>query len=254
MFRVIWGRPGDQPRLMRFEVVVFCLVSAPYLSMWCLKETAKKVSNNYPIASEVIDKMIYIEDNHIAQDTPEETIQTTLEILKILKSGGFYGHKIASSHPEILSEIEPERIAQPRGEISVLGLKFLLECHDKWPKQPRPTEVSGNKSKTNGSYLAIYLNQIRAMASESHKAIVYKAQNLSAYPNKDKEPIQSLNVSREESEWAEVLLIKFEQETRLVNEIKILRDNCSESAKLKLVPGSPLMSLPVFLRQRIISH
>ncbi|CAB4066338.1 unnamed protein product [Lepeophtheirus salmonis] len=28
---------------------------------------------------------------------------------------------------------------------------FLLECRDKWSKQPRPTEVSDNKSKTNKS-------------------------------------------------------------------------------------------------------
>ncbi|CAB4064741.1 unnamed protein product [Lepeophtheirus salmonis] len=61
-----------------------------------------------------------------------------------------------------------------------------------------------------------------------------------------KEPIQSLNVSREESEWAEALLITLEQETRLVNEIKIVKDNCSESAKREIVPGSPLRNLPVF--------
>ncbi|CAB4064831.1 unnamed protein product [Lepeophtheirus salmonis] len=55
MFHFILGRPGDQPRLRRFKVVVFGLVPALYISMWCLKETAKKVSKKYPIASEVID-------------------------------------------------------------------------------------------------------------------------------------------------------------------------------------------------------
>ncbi|CAB4054179.1 unnamed protein product [Lepeophtheirus salmonis] len=70
--------------------------------------------SKYPIASEVIDKMTYMDDIHIAQDTLEKTIQTTLEILKILESGGFYGHKIEFLHPEIPSEIEQVRIALSR--------------------------------------------------------------------------------------------------------------------------------------------
>ncbi|CAB4059897.1 unnamed protein product [Lepeophtheirus salmonis] len=67
------------------------------------QEGIKKKSQ---VASEVIDKRTYMDDVHIAQDTPEETIQTTLQILKILENGGFHVLMIKSSHPEFLSEIE----------------------------------------------------------------------------------------------------------------------------------------------------
>ncbi|CAB4064937.1 unnamed protein product [Lepeophtheirus salmonis] len=43
----------------------------------------------------------------------------------------FYGHKIAFSHPEILSQFEQERMALPRKEISILGLK-LDTCTDEF--------------------------------------------------------------------------------------------------------------------------
>ncbi|CAB4054109.1 unnamed protein product [Lepeophtheirus salmonis] len=220
------------------------------------------------------------------ENTPEETIQTTLEILKILENVGFYGHKIASSQPEILSEIEPERIAPPRasqvfdthGYVTQCRMQFKLIVPLLWEDKIKWDEKLQSKVKAAKEAIMFFtkwieqiplMNDLRFQRynegsikvldvfgdASKHEDILTiaraelvaltKTVTMANYIQNALKP-WSIPITQEESERAEFLLIKFEQEPRLMNEIKILKDNCSESEKRKIFPRLPLRNLPVF--------
>ena len=124
MLRFVWAKPGsDRPDLLRYRVLAFGVVSSPFQAIWCLHETAKMFLKKYPISAQIILDMTYMDDINITANSVVEAKKRTMEVLEILNHGGFYGHKISASNPEIVNELEKERLDQAR-TISVLGLKL----------------------------------------------------------------------------------------------------------------------------------
>ena len=124
MLRFVWAKPGsNRPELLRYRVLAFGVVSSPYQAIWCLHETAKMFLKEYPEAAQIILDMTYMDDINITANTIAKAKKLTTEILEILCHGGFYGHKISASNPEIVDKLETERLDQSR-VISVLGLKL----------------------------------------------------------------------------------------------------------------------------------
>ena len=141
MLRFVWARPGtDKPDLLRYKVLAFGVVSSPFQAMWCLHETAKMCQDKYPEASRIILEMTYMDDINITAASIAEAKRLTMEVLAILEFGGFYGHKISSSDPKIVQDLDEARLDQSR-IISVLGLKldhdsceFMFDLDDKFEK------------------------------------------------------------------------------------------------------------------------
>lgn len=124
MLRYVWAPPGhDKPIMYRFTCLPFGCVSSPYQAIWCLHETAKKWQHEYPKAAEIILNKTYMDDILVGADTVQEAIQLVKQILQILDSGGFYGHKITANDDRILQAIDPKRIDASK-QVSVLGLKL----------------------------------------------------------------------------------------------------------------------------------
>ena len=139
MLRFVWAKPGsNRPDLLRYRVLAFGVVSSPFQAIWCLHETAKMFLKKYPVSAQIILDMTYMDDINITANSIVEAKKLTMEILEILDHGGFYGHKISASDPQIVDELDAARLDQSR-VISVLGLKlnhdtceFMFDLDDKF--------------------------------------------------------------------------------------------------------------------------
>jgi len=139
MLRFVWAKPGnDKPDLFRYRVLAFGVISSPFQAMWCLHKTAKMCQDKYPEAAQIILDMTYMDDIAVLADSIAKSKQLTMDVLAILEYGGFYGHKISSSDPKIVEDLEADRLDLAR-VISVLGLKldhdaceFMFDVTDKF--------------------------------------------------------------------------------------------------------------------------
>ena len=141
MLRFIWAKPGsDRPDLLRYRALAFGVISSPFQAIWCLHETAKMNMQKYPEAAKIILDMTYMDDIGVTASDKVKATQLTQDVLAILESGGFYGHKISASDPDIVRDLEVDRI-DPKPIVSVLGLKlnhetceFMFDLDDKFER------------------------------------------------------------------------------------------------------------------------
>ena len=129
MLRYLWAPPGSsRPTMYRFKGLPFGILCSPYLAMWCLHETAKKMKEAYPKAAEIILNKTYMDDILIVGDTITETTKLVHDVLAILKEGGFTGHKITANDKRILESVQKDQTDQSR-VVSLLGLKLDQETN-----------------------------------------------------------------------------------------------------------------------------
>jgi hypothetical protein len=140
MLRYVWAKPGETPKLYRLRTLGFGIISSPFQAMTCLQDTAKELATKYPEASEAILSNTYMDDNSDGDNDLSTTKHLLKDILTVMESGGFYGHKISASSSEILEGIDPERIDNSR-TVSVLGLRldhdtgeFMFDMDEKFEK------------------------------------------------------------------------------------------------------------------------
>ena len=138
MLRFMWGLPGETVRYYRMVVVTFGLISSPYQAISCLRDTAERNQSIYPLAAAIILLNTYMDDIASGAMTVAEGRTLIQEILEILASGGFKGHKISASEPSMLKDISEDQVDKSR-VVSVLGLKldhntceFLFDLDDKF--------------------------------------------------------------------------------------------------------------------------
>ena len=126
MLRFVWGRPGELVKVYRHKTLAFGVISSPYQAMSCLHDTAKLLEKEYPEAAEAIQANTYMDDNSGGANNLEDAKKLLDDILVVMESGGFIGHKIAVSHPELVKGIPEDRL-DPSRIVSVLGLKLDLD-------------------------------------------------------------------------------------------------------------------------------
>jgi hypothetical protein len=124
LVRYLWCDFGESiPKMYRFTVLPFGVVSSPFMAMWCLRETAKRFSSMYPKAVQMILETLYMDDISGGADTEGEAIELLHQILFILKEGGFNGHKVSGNTLTILNSVQKSQ-ADPSEVINLLGLKI----------------------------------------------------------------------------------------------------------------------------------
>jgi hypothetical protein len=127
MLRYLWCDFHETtPKMYRYTVLPFGVISSPYQAMWCLRETAKKLQNRYPKAAKIIFEQLYMDDIFTGADSPESANQLLKDILTIMRSGGFHGHKIQANHPNILLNIPRAQVSHSE-TFSMLGLKINFQ-------------------------------------------------------------------------------------------------------------------------------
>ena len=129
MLRYVWAKPGEPLKVYRYKTLAFGVISSPYQAMSCLHDTAKLLEKEYPKAAEAIQANTYMDDNSGGSNDLEEAKKLLSDILLVMESGGFIGHKIAVSHPDLAKGIAEERLDNSR-VVSVLGLKLDLDSSE----------------------------------------------------------------------------------------------------------------------------
>jgi hypothetical protein len=129
MLRYLWGEPGKQPDLYRLTSLGFGILSSPFQAMQCLRGSAAALASKYPEAAQSIDANTYMDDNSDGRETILATAELLKDILTVMDSGGFHGHKIAASHPEILEGLDESRLDRSR-IVKVLGLKLDFDTNE----------------------------------------------------------------------------------------------------------------------------
>ena len=129
MLRYVWAKPGDQIKVYRHKTLAFGVISSPYQAMSCLHDTAKLLEKEYPEAAEAIQANTYMDDNSGGSNDLASAKKLLDDILIVMESGGFIGHKIAVSHPDLVKGIPEDRL-DPSRVVSVLGLKLDLDTSE----------------------------------------------------------------------------------------------------------------------------
>ena len=129
MLRYVWAKPGEAIKVYRYKTLAFGVISSPFQAMSCLHDTARLLEKEYPEAAEAIQMNTYMDDNSGGSNDLVSAKKLLDDILIVMESGGFIGHKIATSHPALKKGIPEERL-DPERVISVLGLKLDLDTSE----------------------------------------------------------------------------------------------------------------------------
>ena len=105
----------------------FTLMNA--IEMQCLRQSASALKCKYPEAAESLETNTYMDDNSDGRDSIKAAAKLLQDSLAIMDSGGFHGHKIAASHPDIVKGLDDSRLDKNR-VVSVLGLKLDFDTNE----------------------------------------------------------------------------------------------------------------------------
>lgn len=130
-----WRKDSSLPlSIYRLTTVVFGFVSSPFLAIRTLKQLVLDEGQNYPLASKVMEKQVYVDDLIFGANSPDEARTTQKEIIDLLSKGGFDLRKWVCNQPELISDIpesykeKPMYFQGPDNPFySILGIKWESE-------------------------------------------------------------------------------------------------------------------------------
>lgn len=123
--------PEDLLETMQFERVTFGLRSSPMLALRTLRQLAQDERQKWPIAADVIERDVYMDDLASSASSVEEAVKTARELIQMFKAGGFDLVKWTSNSPELLKHIpvshrQSESISFDDDDtFKILGLRWL---------------------------------------------------------------------------------------------------------------------------------
>ena len=138
--RMIWRETAnDPPAIYEASRHIFGLKCSPFISIECLKKTARKFADRFPQACQAIQESSIVDDILTAVDTPEEALAMVKHLIEICDSIGLKIRKFASNNPTVMEALNDSQKA-PNIElddkslydtslpvIKVLGLLYLSE-------------------------------------------------------------------------------------------------------------------------------
>ena len=118
---ILWRKaPMDKIRVLRRRTVTYGLVCAPYQALRTLKQLCHDEGHEFPLAQEVLAERTYMDDSYGGANC--------LELSALLRAGGFQLGKWVANHPQLLENVNKDKLAQSPFVIedaeihSVLGL------------------------------------------------------------------------------------------------------------------------------------
>ena len=107
--RIVWRKSPDEP-LQEYELttITYGTASAPFLATRCLHQLAIEEGQNFPRATEVLDRDFYVDDCISGSQTVEEAMAVQKELVQLLSMGGFLLRKWCSNEPQFLEAIPHE--------------------------------------------------------------------------------------------------------------------------------------------------
>jgi hypothetical protein len=110
--RILWRRFNDEPlKQYRLVTVTYGRTPASFLATRCLKQLASEEASSYPLAAEVINRDMYVDELVTGSNNLSEARNLQEDITSILGKGGFTLHKWCDNHPDLLEGI-PEQLRE----------------------------------------------------------------------------------------------------------------------------------------------
>ncbi|XP_078051592.1 uncharacterized protein LOC144477730 [Augochlora pura] len=113
--RMFWYHE-NRIRTFQLNTVTFGISSAPYLAIRTIQQLADDEIADFPYASEILKRDLYVDDLLTSENSLEEVLRIRDEVVELLKRGGFNIRQWASNHNYALDAINEKllgRITRP---------------------------------------------------------------------------------------------------------------------------------------------
>ncbi|XP_044748988.1 uncharacterized protein LOC123311742 [Coccinella septempunctata] len=129
--KIIWRSDPSEPlREYYLRTVTYGVSCSPYLALKTLQELAKSEKARFPKAAKALEENFYIDDGLLGSDSVEDTRALQLELINLLREGGFELGKWAGNHPSLIQDFGSDVLTDCTFDkdepsfIKVLGLKW----------------------------------------------------------------------------------------------------------------------------------
>ncbi|KMQ89359.1 gag-pol polyprotein precursor [Lasius niger] len=100
--RILWSESGE-PHDFKLTTVTYGLTCAPYLALRVIQQLASDEEKTFPQAAEILRRETYVDDILSGADTPHEAQRKALQLVQLLRAGGFELQKWAANDASIIS-------------------------------------------------------------------------------------------------------------------------------------------------------
>ncbi|XP_070134061.1 uncharacterized protein [Drosophila bipectinata] len=112
--RILWRNDQNEIAEYSLNTVTFGTASAPYTAIRVIRQLAHDEQHRYPLATPVLLNEVYVDDVQTGHNTVHGALEIRNQLIATLKSAGMELRKWASNHPQILSGIPDQHMAQKR--------------------------------------------------------------------------------------------------------------------------------------------
>ncbi|XP_055633446.1 uncharacterized protein LOC129773819 [Toxorhynchites rutilus septentrionalis] len=107
--RIFWRFNSIEPiKAYELSTITYGLAPSSFLATRTLQQVVEDEGSNFPEASRVVKKDVYVDDLISGENTVERTIQLQRDLMELLQRGGFRLRKWVSNFLEVLSAIPGE--------------------------------------------------------------------------------------------------------------------------------------------------
>ncbi|XP_055633964.1 uncharacterized protein LOC129774271 [Toxorhynchites rutilus septentrionalis] len=107
--RIFWRFNSIEPiKAYELSTITYGLAPSSFLATRTLQQVVENEGSNFPEASRVVKKDVYVDDLISGENTVERTIQLQRDLMELLQRGGFRLRKWVSNSLEVLSAIPGE--------------------------------------------------------------------------------------------------------------------------------------------------
>ncbi|XP_062708370.1 uncharacterized protein LOC134288239 isoform X1 [Aedes albopictus] len=104
--RVFWRKTPSEPlRVLELTTVTYGTASAPFLATRTLLQLTIDEGFKYPVAADIVKNSFYVDNALFGFDDLNEASEAQVQLIGLLKAGGFHLHKWASNNPTLLERI-----------------------------------------------------------------------------------------------------------------------------------------------------
>ncbi|XP_011875597.1 PREDICTED: uncharacterized protein LOC105566304, partial [Vollenhovia emeryi] len=125
--QILWSST-DSPRSYQLCTVTYGLTCAPYLALRVLQQLATDEEDLHPQAANIVRTAIYVDDILSGADNLQEAQVKVLQLVELLKAGGFKLQKWSANYDDILQNLSASSTSSStlelHSEARTLGLTW----------------------------------------------------------------------------------------------------------------------------------
>ena len=151
MQSILWRKSSSAPvEVYRLRAVTYSLVSATFLAQCTIKQLAVDHQTEFPLGAKVLQEEVYMDDVLSGAHSLDNAKIKRLDIIELLKVGGFPTRKWSSNDTKIINWLSPHLLAIDPLEFTDKGT-FLAVLGILWWPQKDSFCFKLNCSLTTGS-------------------------------------------------------------------------------------------------------